>query len=138
MSRLQAVDHDVDIVIRLMRTENLSATRMVRLPSRAKDAVFQAKIQSAAVLPGLTRNLYLLQEYLRMDMWSKAADLSQELVRESPSNLQIRKFALLGLCRSDFAEDIERLRASLRDAGMRDICEAIPPDAAPSKEESRR
>jgi len=123
LASLQAPDHDVDVSLRLMRSENLYATRLIRVPSQARDANFRAHIRNAAYLSGLSRNLYLLQEYLDMGMWSKAADLAQQLERDAPDSLEIRKFAMLGLCRSDFAEEIERLRNSLKRAGVKGFCD---------------
>jgi len=59
-----------------------------------------------------------------MRMYSKAAAVARTLLREVPDSLEVRKYALIGLCGSDFAEDIARLRTSLQSAGVEGICAA--------------
>jgi hypothetical protein len=124
LQSLQPADHRADVTIRLMRSENLDGIRLVVLPSRAESAEYHRKLTSLTLLPELARNIKTMDLYLRMGMWSKAADLSRQLLRDAPDSLEIRKYAMIGLCPSDFADELAALRTSLADAGIRDICQA--------------
>jgi len=119
-------DRVSDVTIRLMRTEGFDAVRLLHLPSRADDATYRKKLSALSLLPDLARNLALLDEFLRMGMWSRAADVARELLRDAPQSVETRKYALVGLCGSDFADEIARLRSSLRDAGVTGLCEPEP------------
>jgi len=121
---LELPDRPTDVTIRLMRTESLSATRLVRLPSRADDVEFRKKLKSAALLSELHRNLSVLEALLRMRMWSRAAEMSEQLLRDAPHSIEIKKYALIGLCHSDLADRIAQLRSSLKDAGVTGLCDA--------------
>jgi hypothetical protein len=122
LTDLQLPDQATDVTIRLMRTETLDAVRLLRLPSRADDAEYRKRLKTISVWPALSRNLELLALYLSRGMWSKAADVSRELLRDAPDSLEIRKYALVGFCRSDFADDVARLRHSLKDDGVTGFC----------------
>jgi len=124
LASLQLPDRPTDVTIRLVRTENLSATRLVRLPSRADDAEYRKKLQAASLMPDLPKNLTLLEHFLRMQMWSKAAAVSEQLLRDAPHSLEIRKYAMVGLCHSDLADQIAKLRTSLKEEGVTGFCEA--------------
>jgi hypothetical protein len=121
---LELPDRPTDVTIRLVRTESLSATRLVRLPSRADDVEFRKKLKSAALLSELHRDLSVLEALLKMRMWSRAAEVSEQLLRDAPHSLEIKKYALIGLCHSDLAAEIAQLRSSLKDAGVTGFCEA--------------
>jgi hypothetical protein len=124
LASLQLPDRATDVTIRLMRTESFSAVRLLSLLSRADYAEYQKKLTAWSLLPDLARNLKLLEQFLRMRMWSRAADIARELLRNAPESLEIRKYALVGLCGSDFADDIAKLRSSLKDAGVTGFCES--------------
>lgn len=128
LARLQLPDRATDVTVRLMRSETLDAVRLVRVPSVADAAVYRKKLQSLSLLPDLPRNLAILEVYLTLGMWSKAAHVARALLQDAPDSLEIRQFALVGLCASDFAEDVASLRASLKDAGITGLCEAEGPD----------
>ena len=97
-----------------MRTENLDAIRMVHLPSKAEDAEYRKKLNALSTLPPLSRRLGRLGEVLSLGMWSKGAEISQELLRDAPDSIQIRRYALVGFCRSDFAAEIASRGTSLK------------------------
>jgi hypothetical protein len=124
LADLQLPDRPTDITLRLMRTENLDAVRLVRLQSSADAAEHRRIVQGLQRLAELPRNLGLLEEYLKTGMSSKAADVSRTLLQDAPTSLEVRKYALIGLCGSDFAEEIAKLRSSLRQTGITGFCEA--------------
>jgi hypothetical protein len=126
LQSLQPADHRADVTIRLMRSENLDGIRLVVLPSRAESAEYHRKLTSFTLLPELARNIKTMDLYLKMGMWSKAADMSRQLLRDAPDSLEIRKYAMIGLCPSDFADEVAALRTSLADAGIRDVCQVEP------------
>jgi hypothetical protein len=64
-----------------------------------------------------------------MRMWSRAAEMSEQLLRDAPHSIEIKKYALIGLCHSDLADRIAQLRSSLKDAGVTGLCDA--PGAEP-------
>jgi hypothetical protein len=117
LTSLELPDRSTDVTIRLMRSENLDAIRLVRLPSRAEDSELRGNLRILSALPPLSRHLQTLEKYLGLGMWSKAAELSQQLLRNAPDSPEIRKFALVGFCRSDFADDIAQLRSTMKDSG---------------------
>ena len=121
---LELPDRATDVTIRVMRTESLDAIRLVRLPSRADDAEYRKKLDATALLPPLSADLARLELFLSSARWSKAAEIAQKFVRDAPDSLELRKYALIGFCRSDFADDIARLRTSLREAGVTGFCDA--------------
>jgi hypothetical protein len=124
---LELPDRATDVTIRLMRTESLDAIRLVRLPSRPDDAEYRKRLKTLSLLPDLTRNLAMLDQFLKAGMWSKAAEVSHQLLGDAPDSLEIRKYALVGLCRSGFVEEIAKLRGSLRDAGVTGFCDTEGP-----------
>jgi hypothetical protein len=123
LGTLQLADRPTDVTIRLMRSERLSAVRMVHLISRADEDILRRKMQNLAALPDLARSLALVDEYLARDMVSSAAELALGLLRDAPDSLAIQKLALIGLCRSDFADEIARLRDTLGRAGVKGLCD---------------
>jgi hypothetical protein len=123
LASLQLPDRPTDVTVRLVRTENFSATRLVRLPSRAEDAELRKRLKAASLLPDLSRNLTLLENYLKMRMWSSAAEVAEQLLRDAPNSLEIRKYALIGLCHSGLADQITQVRNSLKDAGITGLCD---------------
>jgi hypothetical protein len=125
LAGLQLPDRSTDVTIRLMRTENRDAIRLVRLRSRAEDAEYRRRLDAVSQRPPLSRDLGMLELFLTSGMWSKAAEISQHLLRDAPESLELRKYALVGFCRSDFADEIARLRARLKDAGVTSFC---PPE----------
>jgi hypothetical protein len=127
LARLQLPDRATDVTVRLMRSEAADAVRLVRVPSTADDAEYRKKVQSLSILSDLPRNLALLELCLKLSMWSKAAGIALSLLQDAPDSLEIHQFALVGLCASDFAEDVARLRVSLKDAGVTGLCESEGP-----------
>jgi hypothetical protein len=123
LASLELPDRPTDVTLRLMRTEDLDAVRLVRLPSRADDGEYRNKLQTLSLQPELTRRLGLLDHYLKVGMWRKASEIARELLQDAPDSVEIRKYALVGFCGSDFAEEIARLRNSLADAGVSGFCE---------------
>ena len=109
-------------MIRLMRTETVDASRMVRVLSGADQRAFEAKVNGYGRLADLPRRLKTIEEALKLEMWTKAADLALALERESPESLEIKKYTLIGVCGSDYANEIARLRSTLSDAGVKGIC----------------
>jgi hypothetical protein len=123
LTSLRLADRPTDISLRLMRTENLDAFRQVRLMGIADEAEYRRTLRTFDQLAELPRQLSYLQQYLKMEMWSKAAEISRSLLEVAPESLEIRKYALIGYCGSDFTEETARLRGALRDAGVKGICE---------------
>jgi len=123
LASLQRPNRAVDITLRLMRTENLDAIRYVRIQSTADEAEHRRVLQQLGSLAELPRLLGSLQEFLKMGMWSRAADVSRTLLETAPSSVELQKYALVGLCGSDFVDDIAKLRRSLRAAGVSGLCE---------------
>ncbi len=124
LTSLELPDSLNAVSIRLMRTESLDAIRLVNVPSKADDAEYRKRLQAISSMPDLPRTLWSIEETLKMKMWSKAALISQQLLRDAPDSLEIRKYALAGLCQSDMADEIARLRNSLKDAGVTGVCDA--------------
>lgn len=124
LADLQLPDRATDVTVRLMRTESFDAVRLVRLRSRADTTELQRKLQSFGRLTDLARQLATLEEFLKLEMWSSAASVSLSLLRDAPDSLEVWKYALVGLCGSDFADEIAKLRSALRDAGVAGLCEA--------------
>jgi len=124
LSGLELPDRPVDVTIRLMRTESLDAIRMVHLPSKADDVEYRKKITALSTLPPLSQRLALMHEYLTRGMWTKSAEVSQQLLKEAPYSLEMEKFAIVGFCHSDFAGEIARLRTLLKEAGVKGLCDS--------------
>jgi hypothetical protein len=124
LADLQLTDRATDVTLRLMRTENLDAVRLVRILSTADAAEHRRTLRGLDRLAELPRSLGYLDQYLKMGMWSKAAEVSGALLRSAPDSLEVRKYALIGFCGSDFTEETAKLRSALRDAGVTGICDA--------------
>lgn len=120
---LQMADRPVDVTLRLMRTENLDAVRLIGVLSEADATQHHSALRGFDRLAELPRNLAYLDQFLKMGMWSRAADVARSLLQGAPDSLEVRKYALVGFCASDFAEETAKLRSSLRDAGVTGICE---------------
>jgi hypothetical protein len=124
LASLQRPDRPVDVTLRLMRAENFDAVRLVRLQSTADEAVHRTALRRFDSVSELPRLLGSLEEFLKLGMWSRAADVSHSLLQAAPNSLEVDKYALVGLCASDFSDDIARLRRTLHDAGIAGVCEA--------------
>jgi hypothetical protein len=120
---LQQNDRPTDVMVRLMRTESIDASRIVKVLSHADQAALKAKVDSYQRLAELPRQLKTIEEALKLQMWTRAADLALELERGNPASLEIRKYTLIGVCGSDYAHEIARLRSALSDAGVKGICD---------------
>jgi hypothetical protein len=123
LNAVQLPDRSVDVTLRLVRTENLDAVRIVRVMSSSDAREHRLALRQFDALPDLTRDLSYLGQYLKAGMWSRAADIARTMLKRSPDSLEIQKYALVGYCGTDYAADIARLRATLRDAGVTGICE---------------
>lgn len=123
LSAVQMTDRSIDVTVRLIRTENMEARRVVRVLSTAAASEHRQVLRQLDVLAELPRKLRYLEQYLKMGMWSKAAEIAQDLQRQAPNSLEIQKYALVGLCASDFADEIRKLRNTLRDAGVTGVCD---------------
>jgi len=123
LRRLQVRDRPTDVTIRLMRTSTLDAVRLVRLASRAEQDERRRRREERAQMPSLPRQLSDLKDYIEAEMWSRAADISRQLLRDAPRSIEIQKYALVGLCHSGEASEIVRLRSALKKVGTTGICE---------------
>lgn len=122
LRRLQLRDRPTDVTIRLMRTSTLDAVRLVRLSSRVEQDERRQRQAERAQMPHLPRQLADLKDYIEAEMWSRAADVSRQLLRDAPRSIEIQKYALVGLCHSGEAAEIVRLRSALKKVGTTDIC----------------
>jgi hypothetical protein len=121
---LQQNDRPTDVMVRLMRTENVDVSRMVKVLSYADQLAFNARVASYQRLAELPRQLKTIEAALKLQMWTRAADLALELERGNPASLEIRKYALVGVCASDYAHEIARLKSALNDVGVKGICDS--------------
>jgi hypothetical protein len=126
LSGLQG-DHEADVTFRLMRSEKLDAVRMIRLPSQAEEAAHHKELTVASQMPDLSRNLKFLSEYVRSGMWSKAADIAEQLRKDAPESPEVLKFALVGFCQASSTDQIEAVRRSLTSLGVNASCEGPAP-----------
>lgn len=123
LSSLELPDRGTDVTIRLMRSESLDAVRLLRLLSEPDEAEHRKRMNAISLKPGLTGKIAQMEEFLNMGMWSKAAEISRQLLEDAPESIEIKKYALVGLCPSNFAEEIARVRNSLKEAGVTGFCE---------------
>jgi hypothetical protein len=117
-------DHPVDVTLRLMRSERLDVIRLVRLPAQAEETAHHKELMAASQLSDLARNLRYLAEYVRIGMWSKAADVSEQLRKGNPASSEVLKFVMVGFCQASLPTQIEDVRRSLNAMGVNASCES--------------
>ena len=92
----------MDVTLRLMRSERLDVIRLVRLPAQAEEAAHHKELVAASQLADLARNLKYLVEFVRIGMWSKAADVAEQLRKDNPASSEVLKFAMWVFARHRF------------------------------------
>jgi hypothetical protein len=117
-------DHPVDVTLRLMRSERLDVIRLVRLPAQAEEIAHHKELVAASQLSDLARDLKYLAEYVRIGMWSKAADVAEQLRKDNPASSEVLKFAMVGFCQASLPTQIEEVRRSLSAMGVNASCES--------------
>jgi hypothetical protein len=120
--RIQRPDAMTAVRLRLLKSEEIGAFRILNIPSLQQDAAFKRQLSEAAV-NHVFASLQQLAAAIQHKRLSLAAQAAKVLESEAKDSEELQSYALLGLCDSGYAERRESLRAQLSSAGINGLCD---------------
>lgn len=119
---LQQPDRPTGVRLRLARSDDVSATSVIEVMSKAEAAEHRRRIVELDQLTPLSQRLAALGEYLRARRYSAAAGVALKLLQDHPNDLEIHKYVVLGLCGSPWSDEAAQIRSKLETAGVSGYC----------------